>query len=763
MSGGALRDERARQRARGEHDTSLAVEAGAGTGKTTLLVSRIIEGLKAERYTIEQVAAITFTRKAAAELRGKIRQRLQAGIAGNDPARELLERARRGLPLARISTIHAFCHRILRQFPLEAGLDPDFELIEDQRQQALIDELWDEWIGERFGQDSERADDAAPLRELLVWHPRLEDLRSFAAQLVENPDLAPPASVEATIDDETLWQRLCERAQRLAEDAWTLLVSGATDALVSGLQGFVQRLDALESLPPRARTRWLESLWDRPKARLRIEGLRDNSGNRRHYRDAEALEELREAVRRWRGEEVGALLAARLAPLAAAAARGLDVFRRWARDKRKDRGSLSQTDLLFETDRLLAEHPRVVSRLCHEIRSLLVDEFQDTDPLQASIVMRLATHPDGPVVFYVGDPKQSIYRFRRADVRLYQREVDRLRQGGRLENIQVNFRSRAGLLDVINAIGSEIFAASAAVTEQAGWQDLWPEQSERVAGSADPALVIVPLDRGDDRFKADELAKLQAQALASEMTAAHERDGTPWRKMAVLFTGAGRTDHLEHALELAKIPYRQEKSQDFFRRVEVAELARVMDAIADPWDETRAVAALRSRLLGVSDRQLVEHKRLGGQLRPAFPRAAGVPQVGQHLDWLWRWHGRTRTLAPPAVLEQVLCETGFLLLLEHVDASGRSAGNVAKLLDQARALWQAGGLGFAELAAWLRERVDSETEREAETPAAEEEDRVALLTVHGAKGLEWDWVGLYDIHSAPRAGHPVGVVRAAGR
>ncbi len=747
-------DHAARHRATTEHDGALAVEAGAGTGKTTLLVARVLDGLERGLYRMQEVAAITFTRKAAAELRARLREGLarRLELAGKEEALRLRE-AQRMLPLAQISTIHSFCHALLNEFPLAAGLDPEFRVAEQGRSKDLLEGLWQQWLQEQL-RDPQRA---RPFEGLLAWGVHLSDLRSLARDMEETLDLKLPVRDKEKRDDEAMWQSVRGRIASLH----TRLLSARLDPegrdhLLDAFAALREQVEGLAALSATARLRWLI---ERGGGRgISLSPVTLGKGRRSRFAEG-VLDEVRDELRRWRNEELPADLRAHFRPLIEELLAALVLFGRWAREARVERGLITHNDLLVLTRDLLRDQPELRRLVAARYRALLVDEYQDTDPAQAQIVRMLRAEKNGPAVFLVGDPKQSIYRFRAADLPTYQQDVGELAANARLEEIRVNFRSSPELLEQIGTIGREIFAPEHYSAGQATWQDLLPAP-QRARGAL-PAMVLAPFAQ-EERLNTEDGARAAATLLARECQRAHD-EGVSWSEMAVLFPVASRAHLIEEAMDARGVPFRQEKSQRFYHQAEIAELAAVVSAVADPWDELKVVAALRSRLFGVSDEVLIRHRQAGGGLQAVRPPGGwssarcGEAAVLEALDTLAGWAQTASFVPPPELIERILDETRFLLLLAFVPQGERAAANVRKLLDQAQAFWRDGGYSVADYAAWLLGQFEGKPTREAESPSAEEEDRVSLLTIHAAKGLEWRVVGLFALEHNPANRLPMGL------
>lgn len=732
-------DQEVRDRVVEQTRVPTLVEAGAGTGKTRLLVERVLAGLKRDHYRLDRLAAITFTRLAAGEMESRLREEIQKALAGmpEGEERRRLMQARGMLPAAQISTIHSFCRRLLREYPLEAGLPPDFEDVEENRQREDLRSLWEEWLEARL--DDPPAGD--PLVEILAWGASLKELEAIACELAENPDAGPPPPLEEQ-GDEALWRRVEERWGELKTRAENGYLGKEQDQLIDQVRQQTAFLNRLGTLPPETRTRWL--LARLKKEGIRFPALKGTVGKKGNYRPGFSLDDFRRDLKIWREAELPRELHRRFAPLAVKVVAALAEFRDKARARRRDRGRINATDLLYEAAVLLESRPEVVRSLRRRFQALFVDEYQDTDPLQARILQVLTREEGGPVLFLVGDPKQSIYRFRRAEVGTFLEEVKRFRERGEAAPIQVNFRSSPQLLSGVNTVLGEIFAAQRWPSgTQAAWQPLIP--APEAVTPPGPSIVLVPLE-GEKQTPAEEWRRRAARAIARALGQAAAL-GIPWREMAVLASALTHADLLEEALEEEKIPYRMEKSRGYFQRPEVAEVAQVLQAVADPWDEVYGLAALRSRLFGFSDAELARHRAAGGALCSASTSEKGEPQIREALATLKEWQKAAERTPAPELLERILGETRFFHLLARFPEGRRAALNLSKLLDQARAQWAAGALGLAELAAWLETQIRGQDDREAESPAAQEEDRVGVMSIHAAKGLERAVVALYDIQN----------------
>jgi ATP-dependent helicase/nuclease subunit A len=458
-----LPDARARDAITHDLDANLLVEAGAGSGKTTELVNRMLALLETGAVEIEGIAAVTFTRKAAAELRERFQAEVEARLAtrrsegpADDLATERLARALDEIDRAFIGTIHAFCARLLRERPLEIGLDPTFEEMAVEERVVVRRRFWQAYL-ERLARDSDPI-----LEELAQAGLRPLSLYGLFEKVVENPDVhfeaeasePPPSSEVAGVRAEL--DAIVDLAfelmpQREPERGWDSLQKKIrTLHFTRDITGWEEPADFFDAL-----------------ALLCKSGTRGHSITQNRWKNAQLA---KAACARADGFGVGDTPAGRLLArwyahrYALAVRLGHHAAQEFAAHRLR-MGQLDFQDLLLLTAQLLRGNPRVRRDLGARYRRLLVDEFQDTDPLQAEIVLLLSSEPateptGGPewlhavprpgALFVVGDPKQSIYRFRRADIQLYGIVKERFREFGEVLELTTNFRSRPAIGDLVN-------------------------------------------------------------------------------------------------------------------------------------------------------------------------------------------------------------------------------------------------------------------------------------------------------------------------
>jgi len=465
-------DGAARKRIRTSLDESLLVEAAAGTGKTTELIGRIVALLRTGRARVEKLVAVTFTNKAAGELKLRLRQELDRALVDARRSRDNsssdeyrsspdeyrhLTKAIAHLEEARIGTIHSFCADLLRERPVEARIDPAFEELTEPEQRRLFRRAFRSWLEEKLGRSS------TVLRRVLVrntgrYRIPSDELYEAAWSFLEHRDFDCPWERRPFPREEKV-DHLLERVAKLA--AVSQLCKDDKDPLYVSLVGVRELAEARRRADEEHRVRDYDR-WEGLLVHLQEECRRDRKkGRSRHF----APDLLRKDVVQQREDLLVELEAfvrdsgADLAALLQSEMRGLvDIYN----SRKRASGKLDFVDLLLMTRDLVKTNGEVRRYLQSKFTHILVDEFQDTDPLQAEIVLLLAAddphqtdwlevRPTPGKLFLVGDPKQSIYRFRRADVVLYQELRDRLKgRGVGLVHLTHSFRAPKPLQDLIN-------------------------------------------------------------------------------------------------------------------------------------------------------------------------------------------------------------------------------------------------------------------------------------------------------------------------
>ncbi len=808
MTGGAappLADEAARRRIREALDESQLVEAAAGTGKTTVLVERLVAILEQGLGTVDGLAAVTFTRKAAGELKLRLREELDKRLLELRAAGEVgertdnLEAAISRLEEASIGTIHSLCAEILRERPVEAGVDPGFgELAEDEAPR-LFDRAFRRWIEEQL--ESMPPGLRRELARLTVgpWSPQrppLDQLRDTAWRLVEWRDF-PTSWRRPEFDREGKIADLAARVERLAD----LLRHGRRgDILRRGLDRVVElaawiararELGGSAAVGGGAEAGGGEAVRDQLEARFvelrrRLSGFGAPRKGRGGYAEGVAREQIWELWKRL-AERLEEFVEAADADLVALLRDELAGAVERYEEAKSALGKLDFHDLLIKARDLLRSDTAVRAHLQRRYSHLFIDEFQDTDPLQAEILLLLSAddadenywrrvRPASGKLFVVGDPKQSIYRFRRADVVLYHDVKDLLAERGvRILHLTTSFRSVAPIQRLVNAA----FAPLMTGDHDAGSADYIALGEHRPPISAQPAVVALPPPRPYGRRN---LSNVEIEACQPYATVEFvrwliedsgfevevpdpERPGqrmrSPVRPRDVCllfrrFLSWNRDTSREYVrgLEAVGIPHLLLGARSFHEREEVEALRSALKAVEWPDDDLSVYATLRGGLFAFDDETLLRFKaRYGGWHPFRAPRRArgddGEPppefaSLVDVLDFLAELHRRRNYRPIVGTVQEVLARPRAQASMALRPAGNQVLGNAQRVCDLARRYELAGGRSFRGFV----EQLDEEAERPASTqaPVVEEDaEGVRIMTVHTAKGLEFPVVILADM------------------
>ena len=792
-----LRDAPARRAIVAALDETLVVEAAAGTGKTTELVNRIVRILASGRAEVRGIVAVTFTEKAAGELKLRLREALDLARSDALPGEaELLNQALQSLEEAHVSTIHGFCAELLRERPVEARVDPLFTVLTESQAQRFFDQAFGSWIQAQL-QDPREGVRRALRRS--IWQgfgniaredTPIERLRRAAWDLAQWRDF-DGAWTRPAFDRIGGIDRLIAQLHQFA--ALTESPSYAKDTLYLDTAParhlaaeIAMQRSFRESRVPGAQAEE-EADYDGWEARL-VDLSRDRNFSRlRHGRGPgyktgvprqrviDAYDALKPALDGFRMHADADLAAALQQELSGA----IDKY-----EELKTRsGALDFLDLLLKARALVRGNSDVRRGFHARFTHMFVDEFQDTDPLQAEILLLLASsEPEQddwrsvvPVpgrLFIVGDPKQSIYRFRRADVGIYRDVCERLVKAGALPvKLTTSFRSVPQIQACVNAAFAPLMTGDA-VTLQADYVPLSPHRAD-IAGQ--PAVVALPVPEpyGVRNLSAVKIEQSIPDAIGafidwvitdsgwkvSGRAAASGAATSPVqaRDICILFRrflsfGEDITQPYVRALEARGVRHVLVGGKSFHDREEVETLRAALSAIEWPDDELAVFAALRGALFALGDEELLEWKQRFRVFHPfripvVEAQAAGLRHLApivESLRVLQRLH-RRRNYRPVAETIQDLLEA----TRAHVGIVLRSAGeqalaNVLHVADLAREYEAGGGLSFRGFVDELRDA--SESAQAGEAPILEEgSDGVRLMTVHKAKGLEFPIVVLADL------------------
>ncbi len=711
-----MNDAAARRRIVTDLEVNFLVEASAGSGKTHSLVSRIVAGVLNQTYQIQNVAAVTFTRKAAAELSGRLRLELEKAGAHQALAR---------FPEMFVGTVHAFCGRILREYPVQAGISPAFREIEQREDELLQRAVLRAALEQSDGQRLLRLlkDFGAGSAELL---PGLYEMSDRGDLEYFQPEIEAPDLTRA-------WRDLDQMAQSLEPLVPDCHEAEPTCKILSLARKLIDGVRLSERETPRDLLRLLGEWETAPKPVKRYWGLKREEQNA-------ALAAVTPLVDAFRASVVAPCLEAWRAYLYGQCVPFLAKVRAACQEERRQQGLVSFHDLLRKCVDLLREHPDVLAELQRRFRHLYVDEFQDTDPLQGELFLRLAAdscravswlenRPRAGSLFIVGDPKQSIYRFRHADMGIYQSVRRHLLDcGGEVLALTTSFRSTRPVCNWLNQAFESLLPAQPC-PQQAPFSALQSYRNQL------DGVALYQLTQHTGRYT--EVAQEEAQQIASYI----QNSACDPGDFLILTSRRAELIVYQQALRQRGIPY-----QSGGEPLPLAPLGRafltLMHTLANPADNISLTGVLRGQFFGHSDRELFLHCQAGGFIRLGTEQE-GLVSVRDSLHRLSQLRESIRTLQPGAAARHLIEELGLHWLAGHDE--------LHSIEDELSERGQAG----LTLVQAVVELLEADTIRPGHLHSGQR-NVVRVMNIHKAKGLEARVVFL----AAPTQGLPLQVDNA---
>jgi ATP-dependent helicase/nuclease subunit A len=770
----------------------LSVTAGPGSGKTTVLVERYLEILRTQKVSVDNIVAITFTNRAANEMRQRVRQKIDdllRATSGNE--RQTWLRHKRALEGAVVTTIHGFCSRLLHEFPVEANIDPQFVLLDEHQSAMMLEAVVEESLTDAIHHGHEKivlltqGATRAVLANALVELYRRYRGEGLSLEAIEKLSAAHHAAI---VDYAAGFKTL--------ETAMADLI--ATRGLTRDAEK--RRLKAAQEWPA------LRELWSRPPTEQTIarycQTIEDFWEARPRKGSTPVIERLDELL--WGTDSTTTDRVRGLVPslgfdlLAKDYALALikllrEIERRLEAEKQR-LSVLDFDDLQLRTLRLL-ERPEVLTRVTERYRFFLVDEFQDTNSLQRDLMTRLALQPSANL-FIVGDRKQSIYGFRGADVDVFSEMTAAIvSAGGSPQPLHLNFRSRRRLIDSFNFLFARIFKARAEVpaTElgQLGYVAHEASVAERAADDQGPLVELMVGILSESKTSngieesSNEADLLGAPERDAEQIAARIRslvsgpdtglgvqaapDSTPvdfkYGDIAILFRAFTGVWTYESALRRAGIPYLTVQGKGFYQREEITDLIQLLRFLDNNTDELALAAVLRSPLGGISDDALLAlrcaprvtdvdaperlHRRnllraLRTHREIQFIDEADHTALGRAAEWLDSLTARRNRNSISDLLRLAVASSEFMVVIASNFDGAQRVANVEKLFRLAEQFEKSGYL-IRDFVHYVEE-FEAIGGRESEGQMDESANVVRLMTIHQAKGLEFPVVIIPDLH-----------------
>jgi len=758
-------------------DRNVVVVAGAGTGKTTILVNRILNLLLREPdpLAITEVVALTFTNKAATEMKQRLRSQLLRLTEQTDDliatfrtryhlsAEQVIERARAALEQmekSQIGTLHSFAAHLLRLHPMESEIDPSFQEDDGSRFKELFHSSWDRWLDDELGSAGPQHD----RWRLVLAGASLDDLQQFTAALAGD-----------FVDLDELERQCRSNSLEGALRDWAVAIHGRATTIL-----------AAQDRPKRRKAEQMLAATVQSLTLLLEEGP---LGLVHLPQDERAVleKDLGKAPAGWDDDafqEVASIIALAQQLLTVDQSYFQEVltlvrpFLNQIHHGFLTSGWIAFDGLLARAKTLLRDHPAVRARIKQTYRAILVDEFQDTDPVQYEIILylgeRAGSHQtawqdvdlEPGKLFIVGDPKQSIYAFRRADIEAFDRVVEKIRVGGGgVYSLVTNFRSDGAVLDVVNNVFDCLFQPTEHVQPPNERLIVRPQRKPEVSVSG-AQLRLVTQGEDDEEFDVQAATRAEAEALArwlkeellagTTVTDRDRREG-PLQPghIALIFRKLTQAQIYLDALRRYDIAYITDGEKHFYRRQEIIDLVNLLRVIDNPHDTIALVGILRSPLGGMADRDLLALQQIEGldyQQRERLS-AWNHPQaelVGRLYERLAELHQLAPLRPVPDAIDLIFDRLPILELAAASLHGEQAVANLRKTRDMAEALADRPHLtltGFVDL---MMTRVSDQPD-EAESALAEESlDAIRVLTIHKAKGLEFPVVILPGLHQGSK-------------
>ncbi|PWR72056.1 UvrD-helicase domain-containing protein [Methanospirillum lacunae] len=750
------------------HDRSLVVTAGAGTGKTHVLVNKYLNLLETfgdgkKRYedpiSVRNILALTFTDKAAAEMKERIRKSLV------EKKGEFWEKTRAEFLIAPVQTFHSFCAQVLREFAFEAQIEPSFVVLDEQEASRILTSCYQDLIHA----PSEEGDvvyalatvGAFNLEQMIrtLYSRRDEAERFFESIRADQDTVISFWQDEIRAHRETEAEKIRE-SYRFRETVRSLIAFSRMDVspedkamiYLQKVRPFLEVMDSDGAV---------DEFLD---AATRYQKVKLGAGGSKKLWTEEILSELRETYKQLNEmlDRAPAVAAMRFNPgdqfsirtIRFLNALGISFARfcELVEEEKAAAGGIDFADLIRSCRRLFRDHQGLVAEhYKRQFRYILVDEFQDTDPAQFEIVTAIAGRPDPGMqsLFIVGDPKQSIYLFREADVTRF-RDASSLitdKCSGKEIPLDVCFRSSPAVITFVNILFAGLFHSVEKPWEFPYEPALVSDERAGHSGTVSLLLTHKNGEVSEPEAVADEILSIVRDYL--EVYEEGDRDGdglrtfttrpAAWRDIAILLERRTKLGEFLHALRRRNIPYYVHKGSGFYQRQEILDLINLLTFLQKPYDDISLVGLLRSPYIGMKDTDIAHIQRSG---RGTFfkrlqKRGESFEPAARAYDLLATWRSRAGRWRVSDLIQSVLDESGIFAVYGGLAEGQQILSNIRKLQEMVRAQEEKGRYQLPDLVADLSEAVktgDQEGEAMVDDPGL---DAVRIMTIHGAKGLEF--------------------------
>lgn len=749
-----LIDWKAREKIVKELNRNILVEASAGSGKTSSLIHRMAALIKSGKFKVDEIAAITFTKKAAIELKERFQQKIEDSFRETEDEKEkdYLREALSNLEQCHLGTIHSFCARLLRERPIEAGLDPEFTELDDLDDTLLKEEAWGRYL---LNLKIEESPSLIHLEELGIKPSELADCYKTICTFPEIKPVfqaSPKPSLKEAIKEIISFSD--EASQYIPDEEPKMGYDKLQEAVLS-----VKKMKGFHD--------YIKEDYNKIKLLEKFDRDFSKQGNvtlnrwtskekAKEYRDSLVLE-LQEKVinpilQQWR-EYCYAYTIKFVLPAV-----------EYYHELRQRISMLNFQDLLLKTSCLLRDYPEVRQYFQQKYKCLLVDEFQDTDPIQAEIIFYLTSQdgqdackmnwqkliPRPGSLFVVGDPQQSIYRFRRADIAIYNLVKELIeKSGGEVLKLQANFRSLHSIGSYLNPIFEELFSSGQGKYQAvySPMQTVWEDNPQYISGVRQLIVSKESNKNNTIRQDAQSIARVIRDMVdkgfrlvrSEEEIKAGISPSIAYKDFMILLYYKKRMDIYAHTLAEYGIPFTVSGYASLNESQQIKELLKLFRLMRDIENQILIVAVLRGIFFGFSDDDLYQFKEAGGEFDfyEKIPEKLN-PKLQENFDKafcrLRQFHLWTQKLPPVTAMEKIIIDSG---LLSHSSLEGynlNKCGELYFILEKLRKAEAGEVIGFASMVDQLEKMLEAGVEEELDILT--EENTVRIMNLHKAKGLE---------------------------
>ncbi len=730
-----LKDKKFREICKTEFSKNIIVEAGAGTGKTTLLVSRLaVLLLKNNEIDITQIVALTFTEKAAAEMKIRLAQELQNIIfilstksdmkneiisilmdKFSQKPEDIIDRAKKSLEMldrAQISTIHSFCSYILKNYSLQSGISPISEIDDGSLKNFEFDKSWNKFLNIELTENSTNSKQWINVLKQIDLKEIKKTARLLSTSKLE--DYNPSSHIEFI-------EKLCKTKSKKAEEIVSRYEDKAKGKVIEKLKNAKEVLDGIQDDGN------LETISKNPIKSIEKQDYNDardiiNFAININQKNQKLIKDIFELIK----------------PLC-------DKFKVEILQKEL----LSFDDLLIKARNLIKQNRQVRTELKEKFKAILIDEFQDTDPIQGELLMFLAeqknnfathcekTKLENGKLFIVGDPKQSIYRFRGADISAYDFFTANMeKQGSQKCLLQTNFRSNVEIVETANKIASQVMKRENGYQPQ--YEDIFANPDAKSDSKSVEFLVI---DNEDKKIKMQDLRHNQAEQIAIWIN--KNKKNISLKDIAILFRAQTESYIYLDALKRYDINYVVQEDKSFYKSQEINDLINILRTINNPFDKISLAGILRSPFGGFSDEELYKFEQ-ENLLNYLSKVPSNHKKLQKFYALLIKFNNLVGRVSLKELITKIFYETYFMELSTRAYNTEQTLSNIFKFFDIASNLSERQNLTLSKFILMLEQF--TQEQKEGESPLSDEGiNAVNILTIHKAKGLEFPIVIMADI------------------